>query len=180
MRVARARTHGRRAAEAAAAPAAAKVHIRRLDPLDLTRVVELDARQRGVAVPGYWRRVRATYLDHDRDRLRIALGAETGGELVGFLFGEERAFEFGSEPCGWIFAVAVDPDLQRRGIASRLLAEACRRFRKAGLTTVRTMIRRRDVPVLSFFRAHGFAAGEFTQLEVELPPLPSNQEADEA
>jgi ribosomal protein S18 acetylase RimI-like enzyme len=142
--------------------------------------VALDARHRGAAVPEYWRRVRASYLVRDRERLRLALGAErgtgSGRELVGFLFGEERAFEFGSEPCGWIFAVAVDPDRQREGIASLLLDEACRRFRKAGLTTVRTMIRRQDVPVLSFFRAHGFAAGEFTQLEIELPTLPPAEE----
>ncbi len=44
--------------------------------------------------------------------------------LPGYLLGEVRAFEFGSEPCGWIFAVGVDPNSERRGVASRLLAEA--------------------------------------------------------
>ena len=165
-----------RSAALAKASDVTSVRLRRLEPADLARVVELDARHRGTAVPDYWRRVRASYLVRDRERLRLALGAEKDGDLVGFLFGEERAFEFGSEPCGWIFAVAVDPDLQRGGIASVLVAEACRRFRKAGLTTVRTMIRRQDVPVLSFFRAHGFAAGEFTQLEIKLPTLPSAEE----
>jgi ribosomal protein S18 acetylase RimI-like enzyme len=158
-------------------PSATAVQLRRLVPADLDRVVALDARHRGRAVPDYWRRVRAEFLVQDRDRLRLALGAEREGELVGFLFGEERAFEFGSEPCGWIFAVAVDPDLQREGIASLLLAEACRRFRAAGLARVRTMVRRRDVPVLSFFRAHGFAAGEFTQLELELPSAATTEDA---
>ena len=173
----------RATAARAAAPGPAKaagVRLRRLEPADLARVVALDARHRGAEVPDYWRRVRASYLVRDRERLRLALGAERDGDLVGFLFGEERAFEFGSEPCGWIFAVAVDPDVQREGIASLLLGEACRRFRKAGLTTVRTMIRRRDVPVLSFFRAHGFAAGEFTQLEIELPSPTPPEEVSEA
>jgi ribosomal protein S18 acetylase RimI-like enzyme len=101
--------------------------------------------------------------------VRVALGAEVEDRLVGFLFGEVRAFEFGSEPCGWIFAVGVEGGHQRAGIASALLAEACRRFHTAGIGKVRTMVRRADVPVLAFFRAHGFAAGEFTQLELELP-----------
>jgi ribosomal protein S18 acetylase RimI-like enzyme len=153
------------------------VQLRRLVPADLDRVVALDARHRGRAVPDYWRRVRAEFLAKDRSRLRLALGADRDRELVGFLFGEERAFEFGSEPCGWIFAVAVDPDLQREGIASLLLAEACRRFRAAGLTRVRTMVLRADVPVLSFFRAHGFAGGDFTQLEIHLEPSLSPEDA---
>jgi ribosomal protein S18 acetylase RimI-like enzyme len=165
----------------------ASVRIRRLEPPDLARVVELDARCRGRAVPEYWRRVRADFLRRDRRRLRVALGANlrsacgaerrvSSGPLVGFLFGEERAFEFGSEPCGWIFAVAVDPGCRHAGVGSQLLAEACRRFRRAGLARVRTMVRRSDVPVLAFFRAHGFAAGEFTQLEVDLPPVAGTEE----
>jgi ribosomal protein S18 acetylase RimI-like enzyme len=147
----------------------AAVRVRPLVAGDIDAVVALDARLRGRAVTGYWHRERAAFLVRERRPLRVAIGAERDGELVGFLFGEERAFEFGSEPCGWIFAVAVAPDRQREGTASLLLAEACRRFRDGGLARVRTMVRRRDVPVLAFFRAHGFAAGEFTQLELELP-----------
>jgi ribosomal protein S18 acetylase RimI-like enzyme len=144
------------------------VGIRRLTPADLDAVIAIDARHRGAAVPEYWEGVRAEFLNRSRDRFRVALGAESEGRLAGFLLGESRAFEFGSEPCGWIFAVGVDPDLARHGIASTLLGEACRRFRDAGLPRVRTMVRRSDVPVLSFFRAHGFGAGEFAQLELDI------------
>jgi len=79
-----------------------------------------------------------------------------------------RAFEFGSEPCGWVFAVGVDPACARQGIASLLVAEACERFRSAGVATVRTMVRRDDIPVLSFFRRRGFEGGSFYQLELGL------------
>lgn len=142
--------------------------LRKLAPADLPRVVEIDARHRGRAVPDYWQRVRAEFLVRDRARFRVALGAESGGRLLGFLLGEVRAFEFGAEPCGWVFAVGVEPDRMREGVASALLAEACRRFRAAGIATVRTMVRRADVPVLAFFRAHGFGGGAFTQLELDL------------
>ena len=46
-----------------------------------------------------------------------------------------------------------------------MLEEARRRFRAADVVTLRTMVRRNDVPVLSFFRAHDFVGGSFTQLE---------------
>jgi ribosomal protein S18 acetylase RimI-like enzyme len=151
------------------ADVAARVAVRDIVPGDLDRVVEIDARHRGSEVPDYWRGVRDAFLAGGRKRVRVALGAEVDGRLAGFLFGEVRAFEFGSQPCGWIFAVGVEPAEQRAGIASTLLAEACRRFHAAGIAKIRTMVRRADVPVLAFFRAHGFAAGEFTQLELELP-----------
>ena len=150
--------------------ALAAISVRRLRPADLGRVVEIDALHRGRAVPGYWEGVRDEFLARDRQRLRVALGAESDERLVGYLLGEVRAFEFGSEPCGWIFAVGVEPELRRAGIASRLLTAACARFRDAGILRVRTMVHRSDLPVLSFFRAHGFGAGEYTQLEIALPP----------
>lgn len=159
------------------AAAASAVRLRRIVPDDLERVIEIDARHRGQAVPEYWREVRDAFLARGRGGVRVALGAvlnragdgDGDDRLVGFLFGEVRAFEFGSEPCGWVFAVGVEEGHQRAGIASALLAGACRRFHDSGIARVRTMVRRTDVPVLAFFRAHGFAAGEFTQLELELP-----------
>ena len=43
-----------------------------------------------------------------------------------------------------------------------------RRFRALGVTQVRTMVRRNDVPVTAFFRSNGFVGGSFAQLELEL------------
>jgi ribosomal protein S18 acetylase RimI-like enzyme len=53
-------------------------------------------------------------------------------------------------------------------VASALLAEACRAFRAAGVTRVRTMVRRNDVPVLAFFRSSGFSGGSYVQLELDV------------
>ena len=88
--------------------------------------------------------------------------------MIGYLLGEVRAFEFGSEACGWVFSVGVDPNALHGGVASALLRETCRRFREAGVSTVRTMVRRDSVDVLSFFRANGFVGGSFVQLELDL------------
>ncbi|KAB2968444.1 MAG: GNAT family N-acetyltransferase [Thermoanaerobaculia bacterium] len=144
------------------------LRLRRLAPDDMSRVVAIDALHRGCAVPDYWARVCADFLSRGRDRVRVAVAAEVGGALVGYVLGEVRAFEFGSEPCGWIFAIGVDPAFARSGVARALLGEAGRRFAAAGIRTLRTMVRRDDVPVLSFFRASGFHGGAFVQLEVDL------------
>jgi ribosomal protein S18 acetylase RimI-like enzyme len=139
--------------------------VRALRPEDLEAVARIDAHHTGRSKRAYWRRVLGEYLAADARPRRVGLAAEEGGRLLGYLLGEVRAFEFGSEPCGWVFAVGVDPAYLRAGVASRLLAEACRLFRQAGVPLVRTMVRRNDVPVLAFFRGHGFRGGAFVELE---------------
>ena len=144
------------------------VTVRPLRAADLPAVVRIDARHSGRTARPYWERVLPAFLRARGEGVRVGLAAESGGKLAGYLLGEVRAFEFGSEPCGWIFAVGIEPRLSRAGIASRLLEEACARFRAAGIARVRTMVRRGDVPVLAFFRANGFAGGSFLQLERDL------------
>ena len=146
-----------------AAPSLA-LHIRDLVLDDLPEVIRIDAAHAGVEKPEYW----ASVMRDFRGGHRVRLAAEIGGRLVGHLLGEVRAFEFGSEPCGWVFAVGVDPAHLRRGVAGALLRAACRRFQRAGIRRVRTMVRRDDVPLLSFFRAAGMVGGPFVQLERSL------------
>jgi ribosomal protein S18 acetylase RimI-like enzyme len=165
--------------ETAALP---RPRIRPVAPRDLAEVIRLDAVRTGTAQPAYWQRLfaeagrRRRDRDDRIDRGRVGLVAEAAGEVAGFVFGEVRAFEFGSEPCGWILEVAVDPQQERRGIASALLAEACRRLRAAGVATIRTMVRRNDVPVLTFFRTNGFAGGPYVQLELDADTPPGRED----
>ncbi len=139
---------------------------------DLEEVVRIDALHTGTPHPEYWQRVFREFLAGDDGRVRVGLAARSAGRLAGFLLGEVRAFEFGSEPCGWVFSVGVDTRDLREGIASRLLEECCRRFRGAGVSRVRTMVVRNDIRVLSFFRSNGFSAGSFVQLERDLEETP--------
>jgi len=150
------------------ASSAERVSIRPLVARDLAAVVRLDAHHTGTRKPAYWKRVLGEFLRPRERRGRVGLAAEIGGELAGYLLGEVRAFEFGSEPCGWIFAVGVAPAHLRAHVGSALLEQACRRFRAAGVARVRTMVRRNDVPVLAFFRSSGFAGGSYVQLELDV------------
>jgi ribosomal protein S18 acetylase RimI-like enzyme len=145
----------------------AALDVRDLRREDLDDVVRIDALHTAERKPDYWSRVFRDFLDARTPGL-VGLVAEHRGRLIGYLVGDVRAFEFGSEPCGWVFAVGVDPRETRRGVASALLDEAGQRFRRAGVTRARTMVRRDDVGVLSFFRANGFSGGSFVQLEKRL------------
>jgi GNAT superfamily N-acetyltransferase len=141
----------------------------RLRPLarrDLADVIRIDAIHTGAEQRAYWSRLFREFLAPEPGRVRIALAAEVDGSCAGFLFADVRAFEFGSEPCGWILEVGVDPGLARGGVGSALLAAAVRRLRAAGVPTVRTMVRRNAMPVLTFFRTNGFGAGPYVQLEL--------------
>jgi GNAT superfamily N-acetyltransferase len=86
----------------------------------------------------------------------------------GFIIGEVRAWEFGSPPCGWIFALGVDPDCRLQGIGTQLFNAICQCFREAGVDTVRTMLAVDDRLNLSFFRSQGLMGGPFIQLELPL------------
>ena len=142
--------------------------IRALRAEDLSEVARIDALHTGLRKRAYWSRVLERFLKPGRRTVRIGLAVEAPKGLAGYLLGEVRAFEFGSEPCGWIFGVGVDPRSGRIGVASHLLAEAVARFRAHGVPRIRTMVRRNEVPVLAFFRSNGFRGGPFVQLELDI------------
>ena len=144
------------------------LRIRDLQQEDLQGVIRIDEMHVGDADPTYWREVLDGFLRPRRRLPGVGLAADGPHGLVGYLLGEVRAFEFGSEACGWIFGVGVDPACTRQRVASRLLAECCCRFRGMGVSRVRTMVERDNVPVLSLFRANGFLHGSFVQLELDL------------
>lgn len=139
--------------------------IREAEPVDIDAVTALDARITGLAKPDYWRR---TYTRYGTRPTRYFLVAEIAGRVRGFVLGEERAWEFGSPPSGWVFAIGVDPDAREGGIGSRLFAAICARMKASGVKTVRTMLARDDALNMAFFRSQGMRGGPFIQLEMPL------------
>ncbi len=145
---------------------APRLTVRRATEADLPAIAALDEKTSTLAKPQYWRELLDRF--HARSEGRVILVAESRGALVGFMVGEIRAWEFGSPPCGWIFALAVDPDARESGLGSGLFDAACGFFRDNGVAKVRTMLRRDDSLVMSFFRSQGMMAGPFVQLEKDL------------
>ena len=142
--------------------------VRSIEPADLEHIVALDAVLTGTSKGEYWRRV-IERLQADAACLGLAVLEEGGGGTIdGYLFGEVRAVEFGSEECGWIIALGVRPDTTRQGRASALVDAAKQRFGELGVNSIRTMVQRTDVPFLALFRGQGFVGGPFVQLELNL------------
>jgi ribosomal protein S18 acetylase RimI-like enzyme len=147
-----------------------KLRVRRVSAEDIPRVIALDARVTRLAKPDYWNDVFARY---GRDRLqdRIFLVAEPAGEpaqVLGFVVGEVRAWEFGSAPCGWIFALSVEPDARLHGVGEALFEAISTEFRQAGVGKMRTMVARDNRLHLMFFRSEGMMAGPYLQLEKDI------------
>jgi ribosomal protein S18 acetylase RimI-like enzyme len=136
---------------------------------DLEAVIAIDARVTGLPKRDYWMSLYRRY-GAGRDAGRQFLVAVSGEEVVGFVIGEVRDWEFGSPPCGWVFGIDVDPHARQSGVGARLLQAICAGFRRAGVDKVRTMLARDNRLVLSFFRSQGMMAGPFIPLEMDLAP----------
>ena len=162
------KTAGKAPGAAARRPApAATVAIRPARRGDIDPVIALDATVTGVEKRPYWLSVFRRYGE-GRSTGRQFLVAEREGRVVGFVIGEIRDWEFGSPPCGWVFAIDVLPQARQAGVGTRLLTAICAGFRRAGVTTVRTMLSRDNTLILSFFRSQGLMAGPLMSLERDI------------
>lgn len=148
------------------------LRIRRVRPADVARVIALDRRVTGLAKARYWQDVFRQYgKRRPRDQFFLIaepLGRKAASRLFGFIIGEVRAWEFGSRPCGWIFALSVEPGARSQGIGEALFNAILAEFRRAGMTKVRTMVARDSFLPMAFFRSQGMVAGPYVQLEMEL------------
>ena len=157
----------RRAVRAAAREPADAVSVRAVRRGDLAQVIAIDATVTGLEKQSYWRSVYRRYGIGGKDQ-RHFLVAVAGGRIVGFLIGEVRDWEFGSPPCGWVFAIDVHPDARQHGVGTRLLEAISALFRRAGVTKLRTMLASDNTLILSFFRSQGMMAGSLIPLEMTL------------
>ena len=165
----RAATRG--AKRAVAAPAQEGVRVRAVRQGDLREVIALDATVTGLQKAGYWQRVYRRYGVGGQG-LRHFLVAVGGERVLGFVIGEVRDWEFGSPPCGWVFAIDVDPRARQKGVGSALLQAVRARFERVGVRVLRTMLSRDNQLLLGFFRSQGMTAGRLIPLEIEIGTEP--------
>jgi ribosomal protein S18 acetylase RimI-like enzyme len=150
-----------------------EISFREIRSDDVAAIVEIDAIHSGNTKPDYWRERLAPFIEKTNSK-RISIGyvAATSdadrSAVVGYILAEGRAWEFGSPLCGWILAIGVRPDAGRSGLGIGLCSAVCRRFKELDIRTVRTMVRKDHLELLSFFRAAGFRAGPFVEMELEL------------
>ena len=134
---------------------------------DLDAVIAIDATVTGLEKRKYWNSVLRRYGAGGGTEQQF-LVALRDARVVGFVIGEVRDWEFGSPPCGWVFAIDVDPQARLGGVGTRLLEAISAGFRRAGVRKLRTMLARDNTLILSFFRSQGMMAGPLISLEKDL------------
>ena len=146
---------------------AINVHV--AEAVDIDAVVALDAEITGTEKTAYWNDIFERFAGTNQRLKRYFLVAKSGhNELLGFVVGEIRAWEFGSPPCGWVLALSVTPDQRQQGFGTLLFEALCAQMKNDGATTIRTMVLGNDKTNLSFFRGEGLAAGPYIELERRL------------
>jgi len=134
---------------------------------DLASVIALDHVTTREAKPDYWRGIFDHYVTGSR-KDRYFLVAETGHAVIGFVVGEIRAWEYGSPPCGWVFALTVSPHAREMNIATRLFEEISEQMKRGGVSLVRTMVSLEDAETMSFFRSMGMRSGKYIELKSQI------------
>ena len=131
-----------------------EVRIRCLEDTDLGEITAIDETIGGEYRPEVWEQRMAYYSRRDPE---ASLVAESGGRVVGFMFGEIRSGEFGmEEPTGWIEVLGVDPAARGQAVGRRLAVSMMAYFEGQGATAVRTMVNAEMVGIERFFRSLGF------------------------
>ena len=141
--------------------------VRTLRNDDLTRLVAMDR-----AITG--RERKAWYADKLRQALaeagvKISLGAESDGCLVGALLGAVHYGEFGlPEPVAILDTILVDPAFARRGIAAALFHQLVKNLKGLRVDCVRTEVGAGETALTGFLEKQGFKLAPRVVLELPL------------
>lgn len=140
----------------------AEVKIRRMTEGDLQRVKDIDRALVGPDRALSWPlRVEAHWWVY---RPVLNFVAEMADELVGFLLGDIRGAEYGTDISGWIDMMGIAPDYQGKGIGPKLVEAFCEECRKNEVR-VRVVIREDDERLVGFWTSVGSHRGNLVSYE---------------
>jgi ribosomal protein S18 acetylase RimI-like enzyme len=139
-----------------------KIKIRRMINADLDKVKAIDRALAGERRALSWPlRVETEWAVY---RPALSYVAELGDEIVGFLLGDIRGAEYGTDISGWIDMMGVAPQYQRQGIGRRLIEtfrEECKRNR----VKAKVIVREDDERLTGFWTSVGFRRGKLISFE---------------
>ena len=142
------------------------VEIRALKKDDLEAIARIDEKILGESRKDYWKRKLESLDDKSSE---ASLVAEAEGKIVGFVLGDVSGWEFGvPETIGWIDTIGIDPDYQKKGVATLLAHELIKTLKAVGVKTIYTLVNWNDWDLLQFFRAMGFTRGDMLNLELKI------------
>lgn len=143
----------------------ARTSIREMRPGDLAAVVQLDRQVFGEPRQNYFERRLATLATSDAVSHAIALVAEEGDSLLGFVMGTLTTGEFGfTEVTALVDFIAVHPARRRRGIGRELVNALVAASAARGAQDVYTLVNWNSWDMLKFFDSAGFGLAQTVPL----------------
>jgi len=138
------------------------VKIRRMTEADLPRIKEIDKELVGTHRSISWPlRIEAHWWVY---RTLPNFVAELNGEVVGFILGDIRGVEYGTEVGGWIDMMGVSPNCQSLGIGRNLVEVFCKECQGRGVK-VRVIVVSDDERLVKFWKSVGFHKGNLVSYE---------------
>lgn len=146
---------------------ASDIVVRALKASDLEDVIRIDAKNYGSPRREYYRLKLEQALNETS--VRMSLGAELDGMLVGFLLGSMFYGDFGvPEPLGTLDALGVHEAFARRGVATALWEQFVTNLEGLRIERIRTQVAWSNWEMMSFFQKVGFHPGAHVCLDREL------------
>lgn len=143
------------------------LRVRTLTLEDLPRLVRMDQALTGRNRTAWYEgKLRRALTDSD---VRISLGCEMEGFLVGAVLGSLHYGEFGQpEPIAILDTILVDPGYARRGVGTALVEDLTRNLRALGIERLRTEVAWDEHELGRFLGTQGFAPAPRFVLERRL------------
>jgi len=139
-----------------------KIKIRRMVEADLDQVKAIDRALTGERRVLSWPlRVEAEWAVY---RPALSFVAELGDEIAGFLLGDIRGAEYGTDISGWIDMMGVAPQYQHQGIGRRLVDTFREECKRNGVKA-RVVVREDDERLRRFWTSVGFQRGKLISFE---------------
>lgn len=133
--------------------------VRSMTPADLPDIVRIDRAITGRDRSAYLQAKLAEALDDAG--VRVSLAARRDGVNVGYLMARLDRGDFGrSEPVAVIDTLGVDRDCARRGVGRALLSQLFANLGALHVERVETVVPARDLALLGFLYAVGFAPSQ--------------------
>ena len=136
-----------------------RADVRSMTPADLDAIARID---RGIT--GRQRRdyIAARLAEALADGgVRVSLTARCDDTIVGYLMARADLGDFGrTEPVAVIDTLGVDPEYAHRGIGRALLSQLFANLGALRVERVETIVAQRDLPLLGFLYAAGFAPSQ--------------------
>lgn len=158
------------------------ITVRSLAPGDVDRIVKLDSELTGRNRRAWFEGKIQRALGADSD-VRISLGAEVDGTLVGGLLGAVHYGEFGQpEPVAILDTILVERSFHGKGVGQALLGQLVKNLRGLRIERIRTEVGWTEQALIGFLAKEGFVPAPrlVLELDVESAARRGEREVDEA